>query len=54
MGISKENQLKLFKIFGFINETEKKNIHGIGLGLMISNKLVKEFGGEITVNSDIG
>ena len=54
MGISKENQEKLFKLFGFLNETEKQNTNGIGLGLMISNKLVREFGGEFTVNSDIG
>ena len=54
MGIFKENQEKLFKLFGFLIETEKQNTNGIGLGLMISNKLVREFGGEFTVNSDIG
>ena len=54
MGISKENQEKLFQLFGFLNDTEKKNTNGIGLGLMISNKLVSEFGGKFTVNSDIG
>ena len=41
-------------LFGFLNETEKQNTNGIGLGLMISNKLVAEFGGQFTVESDIG
>ena len=54
MGISKQNQEKLFQLFGFLNDTEKQNTNGIGLGLMISNKLVSEFGGKFTVNSDIG
>ena len=54
MGISKENQKKLFLLFGFLNETEKQNTNGIGLGLMISNKLVNEFGGKFTIDSDIG
>jgi hypothetical protein len=54
MGISKANQEKLFQLFGFLNETENKNTNGIGLGLMISNKLVNEFGGKFTVISDTG
>ena len=54
MGISKENQDKLFQLFGFLNETEEKNTNGIGLGLMISNKLVKEFGGKFTIDSEVG
>ena len=54
MGISKVNQEKLFQLFGFLNETEEKNTNGIGLGLMISNKLVKEFGGKFTIDSEVG
>ena len=41
-------------LFGFLNETEKQNTNGIGLGLMISHKLVTEFGGKFTVVSDLG
>ena len=41
-------------LFGFLNETEKQNTNGIGLGLMISNKLVAEYGGKFTINSDLG
>ena len=40
IGISENNQKKLFKLFGFIKETEAFNKNGIGLGLMISNQLV--------------
>ena len=35
-GISDENQKKLFKLFGFINDTRDQNVNGIGLGLMIT------------------
>ena len=54
MGISEKNQRKLFKLFGFIDETESKNTSGIGLGLMISDKLVTEFGGKFDLNSEEG
>jgi signal transduction histidine kinase len=40
IGISEENKKKLFRLFGFINETNSRNINGIGLGLVISDKLV--------------
>jgi signal transduction histidine kinase len=54
MGISEKNQRKLFKLFGFIDETEEKNTNGIGLGLMISDKLVTEFGGKFDLDSEEG
>ena len=54
MGISEKNQRKLFKLFGFIDETESKNTSGIGLGLMISDKLVTEFGGKFDLSSEEG
>ena len=40
IGISKEDHSKLFKMFGFINDRKQKNTSGIGLGLMISQRLV--------------
>ena len=41
-------------MFGFLNDSAQVNKKGIGLGLMISNKLVVEFGGKINVHSKLG
>ena len=35
-GISEINQKKLFKLFGFIKDTQSINTSGIGIGLMIT------------------
>jgi len=41
IGIKKEDQEKLFKLFGRLEQKDKKiNTHGVGLGLTISNTLV--------------
>lgn len=39
-GIKKEDQDKLFKLFGFLDTTKEINTKGIGLGLHISKKIV--------------
>jgi signal transduction histidine kinase len=39
IGISKENQSKLFKLFGFLKDSQQMNKNGIGLGLVISRQL---------------
>jgi signal transduction histidine kinase len=36
IGISKENQKKLFKLFGFVEDSEHMNRNGVGLGLVIA------------------
>ena len=54
VGISDEDQEKLFKLFGFVETTQAVNTHGIGLGLVISEKIVDQFGGEIKVDSEVG
>jgi signal transduction histidine kinase len=36
VGIKKEDQSKLFKLFGFLDTTQEMNTNGIGLGLHIS------------------
>ena len=51
VGIKKEDQSKLFKLFGFVADTSKMNTSGIGLGLVISDCLVTNLGGKITLES---
>ena len=51
IGIKEEDQDKLFKLFGFVKDTQEMNTHGIGLGLVISEQIVKQFDGEIYFES---
>lgn len=39
IGISKSDQKKLFKLFGFLDSTAELNTRGIGLGLYISKQV---------------
>ena len=41
IGISKKNQGKLFKFFGFIKDSERMNTNGVGLGLVISKQITR-------------
>ena len=54
IGIKKKEKLKLFKLFGTLQSTRSMNTTGIGLGLVISEKIVKSFGGTIGVKSKYG
>ena len=36
IGIKEKDKAKLFKLFGFIDETKELNTNGVGLGLHIS------------------
>lgn len=53
VGISEENQKKLFKLFGFVSDTEAMNTKGIGLGLSIALQIVQQFQGTISVKSKV-
>lgn len=55
-GISKEHQDKLFTKFGKIDESYANlpNVNGTGLGLYISQEIMKLHGGSISVESDYG
>ena len=41
VGIAKEDQNKLFKLFGFVQDQKQVNVSGIGLGLVISKQIVE-------------
>ena len=51
MGIKRKDKKKLFKLFGFVQSTEDVNTRGIGLGLVISKKIVERFDGTIGFKS---
>ena len=54
VGITKEDRKKLFKLFGKVTNTRGMNTQGIGLGLVISENIVKCFDGQIGVRSRFG
>lgn len=54
IGISEENQKRLFKAFGQMETTLTKKYQGTGLGLYLSKKLVEMHGGSIWVESREG
>ncbi len=54
IGIKKEDVSKLFKNFTRLDEQKNRNIEGTGLGLSLTEKLVKLMGGEINVESEYG
>jgi signal transduction histidine kinase len=51
-GISIEDQDKLFKLFGFVQDAKGANASGIGLGLVISEQIVHKLGGRIWFKSE--
>ena len=50
-GIPYKDQDKLFKLFGFVEETQSLNQNGVGLGLVISEQIVTQFQGRIDFDS---
>ena len=54
VGIAKDDRRKLFKLFGKVTNTKGMNTQGIGLGLVISENIVKCFDGQIGVRSRYG
>jgi signal transduction histidine kinase len=53
IGISQEDQSWLFKVFGMVSKHKRDvNIRGTGLGLTIWEKLVKQLGGKISLESE--
>ena len=54
IGIKPRDKIRLFKLFGTLNNTRQMNTQGIGLGLVISENIVKSFDGRIGVKSKYG
>lgn len=54
MGIPHDQMDKLFEAFKRTDQARNNNIEGTGLGLPISQYLVQQHGGEITVQSETG
>jgi PAS domain S-box-containing protein len=54
IGISEENQKKLFSSFQQLDISTKKSFGGTGLGLVISKELCRKMGGEIGLISNPG
>ncbi|MDY0387614.1 MAG: histidine kinase N-terminal 7TM domain-containing protein [Methanolobus sp.] len=53
-GISKEDQDKLFTVFGQLDTANDRTYEGIGLGLAIVKKLVEMHKGTVWVESELG
>ena len=54
IGISKENQAKLFNAFQRVDLNKNKNIEGTGLGLALAKQLAEMMDGDISIDSQEG
>ena len=54
IGITPQDQKRLFQMFGIVKTTRQLNTKGVGLGLAICKMISNAFGGDITVESEVG
>jgi len=54
IGISEENQIKLFKSFSQADNSTTRKFGGTGLGLVISEMIAQKMGSKINITSELG
>ncbi|MHB0915166.1 MAG: hybrid sensor histidine kinase/response regulator [Thermoleophilia bacterium] len=54
IGISEDDQQRIFHLFGQLDSSSTRMHEGTGVGLVLSKKLVELHGGKITVESELG
>lgn len=54
VGISKENQNKLFQNYSRLDEHQHMNDKGTGLGLSICKNIIEKMGGDVSIESEVG
>jgi signal transduction histidine kinase len=54
IGITEQQQKKIFDQFYQVNDPNEKTYPGLGIGLYISSEIIKRHGGELTVKSEKG
>jgi signal transduction histidine kinase len=54
VGISKQDQSKIFDRFYRASDSHQKKVSGLGMGLFIAAEIIKRHDGEITVESEEG
>jgi signal transduction histidine kinase len=54
IGISQENQNKVFEKFNRIHDNQQETYPGLGIGLFITSEIIKRHGGNILVKSEKG
>ncbi len=54
IGISQEDQIRVFDAFTQVDSSTTKEYQGTGLGLAISKQIVEMMGGELFVSSELG
>jgi signal transduction histidine kinase len=54
IGLSTQQQMRLFRVFSQVDDSSTRRYGGSGLGLVISKRLAKLMGGDVGVTSELG